>query len=120
MLTIRKSIGNCGEQIARDYLVRNGYVIVANNSKIGQKELDIVTTHADTTVFIEVKTCILKTNMFSDEPLTRRQIKIIKKAIAMFCYQNHLRQAATRFDYISIGLSRKSMTAKIRHYKDIC
>jgi len=119
MTTLKKTIGNFGEKLACDYLIRKGYQIFANNTKVGQKEIDIIAAIGGLTVFIEVKTSISESDSLSNEALSRGQITTIKKAIQRFCFLNHINLNRTRFDYISITLYRQSKSAKIRHYKDI-
>lgn len=50
------SLGQWGEQIARDYLIANGFTVMTNNEHLGHKEIDIVATKGNRMIFIEVKT----------------------------------------------------------------
>ena len=54
--TVRKHIGDIGEDIACEYLCNQGYRIVARNVQISHRELDIVAEDDFTTVIAEVKT----------------------------------------------------------------
>ena len=51
-----KNIGNKGENIACEYLKKQGYKIIARNLYIGKSELDIIAKDGKTLVFVEVKT----------------------------------------------------------------
>lgn len=51
-----KETGDKGEQIAVDYLLKNGYSIIARNFRSGKSEIDIIGTKNNFIVFFEVKT----------------------------------------------------------------
>ena len=48
--------GKWGEQIACEYLMREGYRIVERDWKYGQRDIDIVAIENDVYIFVEVKT----------------------------------------------------------------
>ena len=54
--TAKQILGRLGEDIAADYLEKNGYRIVRRNQRLGKNELDIVCEDDDYIVFVEVKT----------------------------------------------------------------
>ena len=54
--TAKQALGRLGEDIAADYLEKNGYRIVRRNQRFGKNELDIVCEDDDFIVFVEVKT----------------------------------------------------------------
>ena len=54
--TERQELGRLGEDIAADYLEKNGYRIVRRNQRLGKNELDIIAEDDNYTVFVEVKT----------------------------------------------------------------
>ena len=54
--TEKQILGRLGEDIAADFLEKNGYRIVRRNQRIGKNELDIIAEDDDYIVFIEVKT----------------------------------------------------------------
>ena len=54
--TEKQTLGRFGEDIAADYLEKNGYRIVRRNLRFGKNELDIVAEDDNFIVFVEVKT----------------------------------------------------------------
>ena len=54
--TEKQRIGRLGEDIAADFLKKEGYTIVSRNVRHGKNEIDIIAEDKDFTVFIEVKT----------------------------------------------------------------
>ena len=54
--TEKQTLGRLGEDLACDFLEKNGYRIVRRNQRFGKNELDIVCEDDDFIVFVEVKT----------------------------------------------------------------
>ena len=54
--TQKQALGRLGEDIATDYLEKNGYRIVRRNQRLGKNELDIICEDDNFIVFVEVKT----------------------------------------------------------------
>lgn len=52
----KDALGRTGEQLAVEFLLRNGYAVVQRNWRCRQGEIDIVARVGNTTVFVEVKT----------------------------------------------------------------
>ena len=55
-MTIRKNIGDKGEDNAVNFLFANGYDVLQKNYRFGRGEIDIIARKDDVLVFIEVKT----------------------------------------------------------------
>jgi len=49
-------IGQLGEDLAADFLIKDGYSIVKRNARLGKNEIDIIVEDKDYIVFVEVKT----------------------------------------------------------------
>ncbi|MBE6684041.1 MAG: YraN family protein [Ruminococcaceae bacterium] len=56
MQTDKQVLGRLGEDLAADYLEKNGYTVVGRNLHFSKNELDIVAEDDDFIVFVEVKT----------------------------------------------------------------
>ena len=56
MSGITTIIGNRGEDIATEWLRKQGFYIVERNWRAGRYEIDIIAQHYDTLHFVEVKT----------------------------------------------------------------
>lgn len=52
----RKDIGNLGEKLARQFLVKKGYAIIGSNYRCPYGEIDIIARDGGFLVFVEVKT----------------------------------------------------------------
>ena len=80
----RSTTGRYGEDIACQYLIENGHIILARNWRDGREELDIVSLASDGIHFVEVKT---RTAPAAAPP--QDQVDLRK--------QRHLAAAARRF-----------------------
>lgn len=108
------TIGNKGEDLATEYLIKKGYAIVYRNIKANKAEIDIVATTQNILVFVEVKT--RKNNYFGypEEAVNARKEGNIAKAASSIREQlNH--ENEIRFDIISITLEPQ---IEIHHIED--
>jgi putative endonuclease len=113
-------VGQFGEKLAGEFLIRNGYRIIAKNIKTSYKELDLVAFKNNTLVFVEVKT---RTNLrygSADEALFSRKLKNLKRAIGLYLRNfNKIKFRDIRLDLIAIDIDKFEKTAKIKHYKNV-
>ncbi|MBF0161265.1 MAG: YraN family protein [Magnetococcales bacterium] len=102
----RKALGSQAEQVAEQYLLRQGYRILERNVRLPQGELDLVALHGETLVFCEVKA---RQGSGALDPAlsihTRKQERLIRLATAYLQrhpgYANHL----CRFDAVLVWKS---------------
>ena len=111
----KKYLGRRGEDLAKEYLRRNGYEIKAANYRAGHKEIDLIAARSGQTVCFEIKTRT-DDNLAPEECLTARQTGRLKSALRSYCYENRLDSETVRGDLIIITINRKKSTAEIRHY----
>lgn len=107
-----KITGNIGEELAVDYLKKNGCRIMDRNVYIAGGEIDIVAVKDKTIVFIEVK--YRSTAKFGTplESITPAKIKALIKSIRTYVAKHHLYGNDMRIDVIGI------LGDKIEHIKD--
>lgn len=108
-------IGAWGEQMAQDYLRRNGYTVFEANTHIGHKEIDIIATKDNIIAFIEVKT---RTSTFKDpaDAIDQKKIRRIAKAADAFLQANDIKHEP-QFDIITI-IGSPQGEYKLTHYPD--
>ncbi len=110
------SIGQKGEELAQEYLVKKGYKIVDTNKRFSRFcEIDIIAKDKDTYVFCEVKT--RKTTICGSplEAITKTKYANIKKG--MFFYRQENPDCKKyRIDAVAILLEPK---LEIIHLKNI-
>lgn len=105
MLNKSKQIGDLGEEIARDYLVEQGYEIVSCNYRSRFGEIDIIASNSEYLVFVEVK---MRKNAYKGNPAeyvtSSKQRKIILTAMHYLSLYENNKQP--RFDVIEILMKR--------------
>jgi putative endonuclease len=94
--------GRFGEEMARAFLVSQGYEVLGLNWRCRYGELDLICRTQQTVVFVEVKTRNKATLETPAEALTqRKQYKLIKSA-SLFLSQHKLWHVQSRFDLVSV------------------
>ena len=109
-------IGIKGEQIAADFLLNKGYIIVHRNWRSGKKEVDIIALKGDMLVIVEIKT---RSNLdfgFPEEAVTRKKQQFLKAAADAFM-SNNPQYLNIRFDIISILLEGENIK-EIMHFEE--
>ena len=102
MKQLNHVLGVEGETLAKQFLIDNGYKIVALNYKTKIGEIDIVAKTGDTTVFVEVKD--RKTQRFGmpREAVTPYKQNKIKLVATQYILSHKLMDSKVRFDCIEI------------------
>lgn len=109
------TIGIWGENIAKEYLITEGYSILETNKLIGRKEIDIIATKGNRIAFVEVKT---RSTPFTDpiEAVDKKKIKKLTLAADSFLRTFNIRHEP-QFDIITIiGTPESGHT--LTHYPD--
>ncbi|WP_196885605.1 YraN family protein [Aureivirga sp. CE67] len=108
-------LGKQGEQIAVDYLIKNGYEILERNWYYRKAEVDIIAQKGDYVCCVEVKT---RNSAFFGNPqdfVNEKKIKL--QVLAMDYYMNEKDlDYEVRFDIIAIILNKKN--TEIEHLED--
>lgn len=73
-------LGKKGEELAKDYLLRNGYVILHTNWRHSYYEIDIIALKQNKLHFIEVKTRRSAAHGHPEESVTKRKFKYLQQA----------------------------------------
>lgn len=95
--------GKEGEELAANYLLKNGYEILARNWHYGKLEVDIIAQKENTLCIVEVKT---RTGNYFGEPheaVTKAKEKFLADAADYYIQSKNL-EVECRYDIISITL----------------
>ncbi|HLW70616.1 MAG TPA: YraN family protein [Candidatus Binataceae bacterium] len=104
----RLPLGPRGEQIARRYLRRCGYLILARNYRAMGAEIDLVALDDAALVFVEVKARSGLEAGTPQEAVDERKQEQIRRAAEAYVAARHAHGVATRFDVIAItGAGRR-------------
>lgn len=110
-------VGKRGEDIAADYLKKQGYKILERNKHFSKNcEIDIIAQDKKTLVFAEVKTRTTTNFGHPLEAITKTKYNNIKTGLFMYLQENNIKDMAFRIDAISIILKPE---IQIQHLKNI-
>lgn len=93
--------GKIAEDLAADYLQKNGYKILSRNFRFQKAEVDIIAEKDDCIIIVEVKARSTDAFMLPQEAVTKIKIKSIVSAANHYLEEfNHHNEV--RFDIISV------------------
>lgn len=107
-----KQLGNAGEEAVSQFLTKNGFIVQTKNFRTRAGEVDIIAEKKDTRVFVEVKT--RKTIHFElSTVITRKkQLAIIKAALAFNQQTGWPSSKNSRFDVALVTKSGVDFSIK--------
>jgi len=111
-----KETGIKGEQLAANFLLNNGYIILERNWRFGKKEVDIIAKQGNTLVFVEVKARNSFDFGFPEEAVTITKQNFLKIAAEAYADTNNDYENI-RFDILSILLNHDELK-EIVHFED--
>ena len=115
MTTRRKKTGDYGERLAAQYLIEQGYLIIAQKWRCPKGEIDIVASTGQTLVFVEVRTRRGDFLGTPEESVTpQKQAKLIELAYTYLdSYSDG--ESEWRIDVIAIQLASKAGPYRLNH-----
>ncbi|WP_233882980.1 YraN family protein [Tenacibaculum piscium] len=108
-------LGEKGEQLAIEYLEKNGYKILEKNYRYKKAEVDIIAEKEAVLVVVEVKT---RSSTYFGNPqdfVNPKKIKLLVYAMNHYVHQKNI-DLEIRFDII--GILQTNNTFKIEHIED--
>ena len=109
-------IGIKGEQIAAEYLLNKGYIVLHRNWRSGKKEIDIIALKDNIVVAVEIKTRTNNKVLFPEESVNHRKQGFLKSAALAFIDENP-QYINLRYDIISILLENDNVK-EIVHFEE--
>ncbi len=108
-------LGKLGEEMAVEFLQKEGYTILQTNYTFQKAEIDILAQKAGILAVVEVKTRSSLDFGLPQEFVKPKKIQLLVKAVDAFVTQNDL-DLEVRFDIIAIHKNDKSFV--IEHLTD--
>ena len=108
-------LGKLGEELAVEYLQKEGYEILETNWVFQKAEIDIIAKKGEIIAVIEVKTRSSIEFGLPQDFVKPKKIQLLVKAINEYIISNNL-DSEVRFDIISIHKDEKNF--KIEHLVD--
>lgn len=101
----RHITGKTGEDIATEYLLKNGYKILERNFYCKTGEIDIIALCKNYLVFVEVKTRTNNLYGTPSEAVTKKKLESLYRTARYYVYTRNLQKEFIRFDAIEVYLS---------------
>jgi putative endonuclease len=108
-------LGKQGEELAVDFLQKNGYEILETNWTFQKAEIDIIAKKENTLAIIEVKTRSSTDFGLPQDFVKPKKIQLLVKAVNEYVQREDL-DVAVRFDIIAIHKSGNEFI--IEHLED--
>jgi putative endonuclease len=115
-MSTKKETGSFGEKKAVQFLLDNGYQLIATNWRYLKAEIDIIAKKGDWIVFVEVKTRATSDFGNPEDFVSSRQQKMIINAAHEFIVKNDIDEEA-RFDIIAL-IVEGTKVKSIEHIED--
>jgi len=112
MTKVTKRIGNSGEELAADFLSKNGYKILTRNYRWARGEIDIVAEKDNMLIFVEVKTARSKNFGAPETWVTERKQQQVGMVASRYLQENEIVDKDCRFDVIAISATGKDWQIK--------
>lgn len=109
--------GAAGEELAVSYLVKRDYIVLERNWRCKHFEIDIIATHQDLLVFIEVKTRNSLAFGYPEESINKIKMKRLKLAATVYHFK-HPQYKRIQFNVISI-LLQHNQPVSIEMFEDV-
>jgi putative endonuclease len=109
-------LGKQAEDLAADYLIKNGYRILVRNFRYQKAEIDIISEKDNVIIVTEVKARSTDFFILPQEAVTKGKIKLIVTAANHFM-EKFNRDQEVRFDIISVLPDQKG-NLEIEHIPD--
>jgi putative endonuclease len=110
------SIGNQGEQLAKEFLVQKGYHILHCNWRYQKAEVDIIAETENFIVFVEVKTRAENRLTEPEQAVDAKKQQLLIYAANGYCEKFSI-EKEIRFDVVSVIL-KANQAPEITHIEE--
>ena len=112
----RRIQGKAGEDLAAEFLERNGFKIIERNYRFERGEIDLIAEEGDELVFVEVKA--RRSTMFGtpEDAVTEEKQEQVHAVADGYLFEHDIDDRPCRFDVVAIEF--KHGKAEIRHIRD--
>ena len=103
-MALHNELGKEAEEMAVNYLVKNGYEILHCNWRYSRYEIDIIAKKNDLLKIVEVKSLQSSAIRYPEHSVTKKKFKDLLKAADEFLFR-HRQYRHVQFDILSIIVS---------------
>jgi putative endonuclease len=110
--TVKRKIGDIGENIACDFLTNRGYEIVERNYLRKWGEIDVVARKKGRLHFVEVKSVSRGTLMRPEDNMHSRKLQRLSRAMQTYII-DHKTKEPFQLDLITVRIDRDTSQAHV-------
>lgn len=114
-----QALGGRGEELAAQYLLDQGFHLIAKNWRCRYGEIDLIMRDGSTFVAVEVKTRSGLGYGSPFEAITAQKTARLRRLILEWARVHKIRGAALRVDAVAIILSTDSTAPRLDHLRNI-
>ena len=112
----RQQLGAWGENLALRHLQGLGYLILTQNWRSSEGEIDLVALDGETLVFIEVKTRSSKSFGWPEESITAAKRLRLQRVAWSYLDAHDLKDADWRVDVFAIETTSSGGVEQLEHF----
>lgn len=115
----RQQLGRYGENLAAQFLERQGFQIIDRNFQTRWSEIDLIARRGQSIHFIEVKTRLVRDYGEPEEAIHRFKKRHLLGAAKMYVAGHELPVGNYQIDSVSILINQFTRKANIRYFSNI-
>ena len=115
-MTATAETGRRGEEAAREYLRREGFLIRELNWRSGRDEIDIIAQRWDTIRFVEVKTRRALGATTPEQALNHNKINALQRAAVRYMAAHRI-DLDPHFDFVAVDVMPDD-SLEVRYFPD--
>lgn len=108
----KKELGQRAEDLACEYLLRQGLMVLERNFYIRGGELDIVAMEGETIVFVEVRSKSKGNYGLPEETISEKKRQFLYRAAEQYLIKQEYTDKNCRFDVISVLFQERKTVVK--------
>ena len=112
----RRTQGKTGEDLAAQFLERNGLRILERNYRFERGEIDIIAEERDELIFVEVKARRSTGFGTPEDAVTEEKQEQVRAVADGYLFEHNIDNRPCRFDVVAIEF--KNSKTEIRHIRD--
>lgn len=114
-----KSLGKTGEDLASEYLQKQGYSIIDRNVSIYHGEIDIIAIYNHQTIFVEVKTRSSDAYGSPSEAVTAKKLHVLIRTAELYLQKHPNVPQLFRIDVVSLVVGKDKTIVSFVHDKSV-
>lgn len=115
-MAAKDELGRRGEDVAAEYLQRQGLVVLDRNWRCRDGELDVVCTDREQLIVVEVKTRSSTRFGLPAEAVDRRKVNRIRRLAQLWLTEHRVPWCEVRFDVLAV-LAVPGCDPQVHHYR---